>query len=192
MSREKNSFFPRSPSVDRNDTRVCCFRRTREKVYFVVPTLQCVINLFSALSTGVRCLRDRTTASHEPEAAHQPDHVGPRGGTAVPAAAQHVRGGQGQDWPHLPEHGVRQLLPGVGDRRPGTVSARRLQAASADRAVARRPYVRAAQAGRAGRARAPLVHADRQHGRQAPRRTLTVVVVISRRGDHVYKPMMIL
>lgn len=139
---------------------------------------------------GVRRVRDRTATPHQPEAAHQPDHVGPRGGAAVPAAAQHVRAGQGQDGPDLPEHRVRQLLSGVGDRRPGTVSARRLQTAAADRAVAGRPHVRAAQTGRAGRARAPLVHAAgdgcddgrrRRRRRQTPRRTLTTVVaVISR------------
>lgn len=106
----------------------------------------------------MRGLRHRVTTPHQPEAAHKPDHVGSRGGPAVPATAEHVRGGQGQDGAHLPEHRVRQLLPGVGDRGQGAVSARRLQTAAADRPVAQRPHVHPAQAGRAGRARAPLFH----------------------------------
>lgn len=105
---------------------------------------------------GVCGLRHRSAASHQPETAHQPDDVRPRGGAAVPAAAEHVRGGQGQNGAHLPEHGVRQLLSGVGDRGSGTLSAGRLQAAPAGRPVAQRPHVHPAQAGRVGRAGAPL------------------------------------
>lgn len=124
-----------------------------------------------SLLAGVRGLRHRSASSHQPETARQPDDVGPRGGAAVPAAAEHVRGGQGQNGAHLPEHGVRQLLPGVGDRGPGALSAGRLQAAAADRPVAQRAHVHPAQAGRAGRARAPLFHAaaaDRRRRRQTP------------------------
>jgi len=114
---------------------------------------------------GVRRLRHRSAASDQPEVAHQSDDVGPRSGAAVPAAAEHVGGGQGQDGPDLPEHGVRQLLSGVGDRGQGTVSARRLQTAAADRPVEERPHVHQTQAGRAGRARASLFHTadDRRH-----------------------------
>lgn len=92
--------------------------------------------------TDIRCLRHWPRLSAALQVPRQSEDDGPRDRGVVRQADQYVDVAQRQRWSHLFGRRDRQLLPGRGDRRSRTLSARRLQAGPATAAVERWATIR--------------------------------------------------